>query len=305
MQKSVWIIGLLISIALAQTEFGQLPGSSLVLGQAGILSADSSTKVINYPSDDVATDVLQETLYAQIVSEINNPQLKSSTKQSENKHQLLQRCQSYYPRSIIRSDTLIIPYPPQKVDRFKEVKYIIPEEYFKNNNDFISLQPHIQLYLNPDKSTIMMNNSFLLSFYRTPAIINSSLQQYKKVLQYVYNLLLPYTIINRTQVGNIHNAIIYYKGYKEHEIKLESERKFYAFWESLCGQGSLYFFPSKIDDLETNINVYGLLYVMKDDIVNAYHFGELKVTFSKKNLNEIDKLQLDFYPFIKNKQIGN
>jgi hypothetical protein len=305
MQKLVWSTGFLVSIVLAQIEYCLLPENSPVLRQSGVLLADSSLNVIAKPSDVIATDVLQESLYGQILSEINNPNQRSHSKPPEHKYQLLEGCRQYYPNATLRSDTLIIPYPDQKVERFKEIKYFIPAKYFGDNDKPTSLQPKIQLHLNPDKSTLMINNSYLLSYYRSPGIKNNSLEQCTKVLQYIFNLLLPYTTINGTPAGYNYNAIVHYKGYKEHEIKLDSEGKFYAFWESLSGQGSLYFFPSKIDDLETRTSVYGLLYVMKDDIVNAYHFGELKVTFSKLNMAEMYELRLVFYPFVMNKQIGN
>jgi len=305
MQKLLCYIGFFASVLAAQSEFCPAPDDSTILHQYAILTGDSTIKIIGKPGEEIASDVLQEKLYTQLLSEINNPRRRDHTILPENKYQLLQRCRQYYPKSIIRNDTLIIPYPPQKVDRFKEIKYFIPEGYFRNNNNFTSLQPQIQLHLNPEKSTLMINNSYLLSLYRSTDSHNNPLQHYKKVLQHVYNLLLPYTIIIRRQVKSNYNAFIHYKGYKEHNITLDSEEKFYAFWESLCGQGALYFFPSKIDDVETRIIVYGLLYVMRDDIINAYHFGELKVAFSKKNMDKIDELQLDFYPFVMNKQIGN
>jgi hypothetical protein len=305
MQKLLWSTGLLISIVLAQPEYNILSENSPVLFQSGVLPADSSVKIIIEPSDLIATDVLQESLYVQILAEIKNPTRGIYTAPPENKFQLLQRCLDYYPKAVLQGDTLIIPYPPHKVERFKEVRYFIPINYFNTNSKIHSLQPQIQLHLNPDKSTLMINNSYLLSFYRSPRIKNKSLHQCKKVLQYIFNLLIPY--MNKNELGTEFNnrAVVHYKGYTEHEINLESEKKFYAFWESLCGQGSLYFFPSKVDDLEKRIIVHGLLYVMKDDILDAYHFGDLTVIYSEQDKGARYELQLDFYPFIINSQMNN
>jgi hypothetical protein len=293
MPKILWSTGLLVAISLGQTY------------QFSVQRADSSAQIIIEPSDFISTDVLQESLYVQLLMEINNPRQEITTALPQNKFQLLQRGLQYYPKAVFRGDTLIIPYPAQKVERFKEIRYFIPIEYFAEKGKIASLQPEIKLYLDPDKSTLMINNSYRLSYYRSPGIKNKSLQQSKKVLQYIFNLLLPYTNKIKKMTGYENKAVVHYKGYKEHTIQLGSKDKFYAFWESLCGQGSLYFFPSKIDDLEKQIIVYGLLYVMKDDILNAYHFGELTVAFSKQQKRERVELQLDFYPFIMNKQIAH
>jgi hypothetical protein len=303
MQKIVWWIGFLVSIFIAQSNIDMLQGNWSALSQSAVMQVDSTVRITGRPSDDVKSDVLQENLYVQILSEINTAPFIRDIKLSENKYQLLKKCQQYYPKVTLHDDTLIIPYPPQKLDRFKEVKYLIPGSYFSTIKQ-TPLQPQIQLTFNPDKSTLMINHSYLLSYYRTPGIGENSLERYKVILQYIYNLLLPYTSVSDALERYNNDAVVHYKGYTEHDIKLDSGEKYLAFWESLCAQGSLYFFPSRIDDLETSIHVYGLLYVMKDDIVNAYHFGELEVSVSKEQLTEKYAIELDFYPFVVNKQIG-
>ena len=305
MQKISLHTGLIIAIVLGQIELSSVAENAPDMYQFSVLRSDSLAKSIIEPSDFIATDVLQESLYVQLLAEINNPDRAITTNLPQNKFKLLQRSLRYYPKALLRDDFLIIPYPDRKVKKFKEIKYFIPTEYFSKNSKIVSLQPEIDLYLNLDKSTLTVNNSYPLSYYRSPGLKNISLQQSKKVLQYIFNILLPYT--NRIKKGTDYDtqAVVHYKGYKEHTIRLDSEIKFYAFWESLCGQGSLYFFPAKIDDLEKQIIAYGLLYVMKDDISNAYHFCELKVAFLKQHKSEKVELQLDFYPFIMNKQINN
>ena len=297
MQTLVWCTGLLVSILFAQTINEPGPYHSV------IVRTDSTVKITSKPSDDIESDVLQENLYIQIMSEINNPHFSTDNEPAQNKYQLLENCQRYYSKAKLRSDTLVIPYPPQKLDRFKDIKYVIPKDYFKNKNTAY-LQPQIQLTLNQEKSTVMINKAYLLSYYRSPVIPGNSSQQYRSILQYIYNLLLPYTNVSAVLERYNKKSIVRYKGYKEHVIKLDSGAKFLAFWESLCAQGSLYYFPSKIDDFESTIHIYGLLYVMKDDILHAYHFGELKVTILKQQLAEKYTLELDFYPFVVNKQIG-
>jgi hypothetical protein len=305
MRKIIWGTGLLVSIIFAQTEYISLRDNSHVFSKTVVLQADSSVKRTSKPSHDFDIDELQERLYAQIISEINNPKSDILHLTIKDKNQLIEICQQYYPKAKLNGDTLIIPYPPQKVEKFKQIRYLIPPSYFEKNSTITSLQPQIELYLNPDKSTLLINNTYFISLYRSPRVDNSSIRQYKKILQYIFNLLLPYTYKMNT-IGNSKNkTIVYYKGYKEHTIHLESAEKFYAFWESLCGQGALYFFPSKIDDIESSIIVHGLLYVMKDGSLNIYHFGELKVMFSKQYLNAGYEIQLNFYPFVIDKQIEN
>ena len=89
MQKLVWCTGFFVSIVLAQSDYCFLPDDSPVLHQSAVLPADSTVKIIGKPSDEVASDVLQENLYTQILSEINNPQHSNHTVLPENKYQLL------------------------------------------------------------------------------------------------------------------------------------------------------------------------------------------------------------------------
>ena len=192
MQKLVWCTGLLVYILFAQTDDEPMQDIEPGIYHSAAVGADSTVKIISKPSDDFESDVLQENLYVQILSEINNAQFSTDNEPAQNKYQLLEKCRRYYPKAKLRSDTLIIPYPPQKLDRFKEIKYVIPEDYFKNKNTAY-LQPQIQLTLYQEKSTVMINKAYLLSYYRSPDIPGNSAQQYRSILQYIYNVVRPYT----------------------------------------------------------------------------------------------------------------
>jgi hypothetical protein len=304
MQEMMWKTGFLVSIVFAQFGYCQSSDKTPDLNMSEVLNADSTVKQISNPSHDITTDVLQEKLYIQIIAEINDPQSKFYHNPPTNRLQLLNIFRQYYPNVILINDTLVIPYPHPKVEKFREIKYIIPSDYFLNHK-FHPLQPQIQLKFNSDQSTLLINNSYYFSLYQAPVIHKSTIEQLQYVVKHIYNLFIPYERLNEELKKYGNKAIVHYKGYKEHKIILNTGPQLNAFWESIFTQGSLYFFPSKIDDLESKVIIYGLIYVMKDDIITAYHFGELRITFLKQNLDNIYELVLDFYPLVVNKQIGN
>jgi len=300
MQNLLWSLCLFVSLVLAQTENRSSPKGTQTLDQSLILREDSTSRIIINSPDYYTTDALQESLYVRIIKEMENSGQDISPPPPENNFQLLSRYLEYYPKATLRGDNLIIPYPPRKVETFKEIRYIIPNNYFTNANKPLPLQPDIRLQFNQGKSTLTINESYSLSFYRSPNLKNISLQQSKNALQNVFNLIIPVEKKYLQPVDQNVKTFIDYRGYKKHQIRLESDQQLSAFLECLCRQGSLYFFPSKIDDLEERIIIYGLLYVIKDDILELYHFGELTVNFSKTHLNRITNLKLIFYPFIRN-----
>lgn len=300
MQKLLWSLCLFVSLVLAQTENRSSPKGTQTLDQSLILREDSTSRIIINSPDYYTTDALQESLYVRIIEEMENSDQHFSPPPPQNNDQLLNMYLEYYPKATLRGDNLIIPYPPRKVETFKEIRYIIPNNYFTNANKPLPLQPDIRLKFNQGKSTLTINESYSLSFYRSPNLKNISLQQSKNALQNVFNLIIPVEKKYIQPVEQNIKTFIDYRGYKKHQIRLESDKQLSAFLECLCRQGSLYFFPSKIDDLEERIIIYGLLYVIKDDILGLYHFGELTVDFSKTYHNRITNIQLIFYPFIRN-----
>jgi hypothetical protein len=300
MAKLLWCIILLVSLALAQIENHSLSSGTSSLSK--FYSADTTKRIIIESSDIPNIDVLQESLYNRIIDEIDNPKQELFNSGPKNKLQLLRHSQKYYPKATLNNNTIIIPYPQRIVKEFKEIRYGIPSNYLNNKDKTYSLEPVIRLDLNPTKSTLMINKSYLLSYYRSPKIKKNSVHQCSKALQFVYNLILPLSSKNKPTIKQNVFPNISYKGYKSHEIILRSAGEFSAFWASLHRQGSLYFFPSKIDELEEYITIFGLLYVIKDEILDIHHFGEMTVSISKTYQETITEFKLIFYPFIKNNE---
>ena len=95
-------------------------------------------------------------------------------------------------------------------------------------------------------------------------------------------------------------GMIKYKGYKIHDVDLQNSEQWLNLLEVLRQQGALYFYPSKIDDVEAHLMIYGLLYVIERGKASFYHFGELTVTFSKNNKLPENEFKLILYPYILN-----
>jgi hypothetical protein len=195
---------------------------------------------------------------------------------------------------------LTISYPEKKIKELKEIRYLIPRDYFNRKEKVSFLQPDIHLLYNQDKSTVTLNRSYTFSFYRIPGMQRNSLEQSRDAIQQIFNLIFPYPQIQDNPIYQEIKGIIYFKGYQVHEIKLDSAKQLFIFWECLRKDGSLYFYPSKIDDLDERLIIHGILYVIKDEIVNIYHFGELTISFRNSSQPIIAEFKLIFFPFIKN-----
>jgi hypothetical protein len=295
MTKLLWGTALFIALFVLQIKSNSLSLTTSVLSTS--LSVDSTRKILIESADIPNIDVLQESLYVLINEEIENPKQNYLYPFPQNEAQLLAQSQKYYPKAKLSDNTLVIPYPQHIVNSFNELRYNIPTNYFTNNS---LLEPLISLDLNPEKSTLKINNSYIASYYRSPGIRSNSVKACQKALKIIYNLILPPPFKSRAMIKQKIMPVVYYKGYQAHEIKLSSDQKFAAFWRSLHEQGSVYFYPSKFDELEENVQIFGLLYIIKDNVIDIHHFGELTVQVSKNYQNTISEFRLVFYPFIKN-----
>ena len=255
--------------------------------------------LIAQSSVDYDTDVLQESLYVHITRTLRNQNSISFPALPANKSELLEINKRYYPQAVLNNDTLLIPYPSRKVKELPELKYIIPRDFFNGSSEQVCLQPDISLTFNRSKSTITMNKSYPMTFYRSPKIRIQSLEQIKKALEYIFDMILPCAFSQIDHKNQI-KGIIHYKGYIPHDIDLENDEQFSIFLECLRREGSMYYYPSKVDNLEENLMIYGLLYVINDEFRQYYHFGELTIIFNKENFLSQSELKLILYPFIKN-----
>jgi hypothetical protein len=300
MQKLLWCTVLIISFVLAQSANNFPSENSQRLQQTPGLMRDSASRNLVEYYDSHDTDALQENLYLRIISKLREPYQESTVRPAETSFQLLQNCLKYYSSATLDGNALIVSYPEQKIKEVKEIRYLIPRDYFKQKHNVVLLQPDIHLLYNQDKSTITLNRSYTFSFYRMPGIKSNSLEPSKAAIQQIFNLIFPYPQTHNHDFFRELKGIIYFKGYQAHEININTANHLFTFWECLRQDGSLYFYPSKIDDLHERLIIHGLLYVIKDEIVNIYHFGELTISFRKSSQPIISEFKLIFFPFIKN-----
>jgi hypothetical protein len=300
MQKLLWCTVLFVSIVLAQSANNFPSENSQRLQQTPGLMTDSSSRNLVEYYDSHDTDALQEDLYLRIIAKLREPYQKNTLRPPETSFQLLQNCLKYYSNATLDGNALTVSYPVQKIKEVKEIRYLIPRDYFNQKKKISFLQPDIHLLYNRDKSTVTLNRSYTFSFYRLPGLKSNSLEQSKGAIQQIFNLIFPYPQMQNHHFLRELKGIIYFKGYQVHEIKIDSAKQLFTFWEYLRKDGSLYFYPSKIDDLGEHLIIHGLLYVIKDKIVNIYHFGELTISFRKSSQPIISEFKLIFFPFIKN-----
>jgi hypothetical protein len=249
--------------------------------------------------EDYDTDVLQESLYVRIVKILTNKESIEPPFSPDNIDELLTINQRYYPGANLSKDTLFIPYPARKVKELHRIEYTIPPDYFDKSKQSSFLKPNIKLSFNARKSTVTMNNSYPMSFYRSPQIAAHSPDRTREAIEYIFDIILPCGFSQIDHLQQV-SGIIYFRGYSSHEIELRNNQELFLFLECLRRDGSLYFYPSKIDDLEHNLMIFGLLYVMNVEFPKLYHFGELTVIFNKGNIFSPSELKLILYPFIKN-----
>jgi len=300
MHKLLWCTSLIVSFVLAQSANNfPLENSQRLQQTPGLMTDSSSRNLVEY-YDSHDTDALQEDLYLRIIAKLREPYQKSTLRPPETSFQLLQNCLKYYSNATLDGKALTVPYPKQKIKEVKEIRYLIPRDYFKQKNNVAFLQPDIHLLYNQDKSTVTLNRSYTFSFYRMPGIMSNSLEPRKAAIQQIFNLIFPYPQIHNHDFFRELKGIIYFKGYQAHEININTANHLFTFWECLRQDGSLYFYPSKIDDLHERLIIHGLLYVIKNEIVNIYHFGELSISFRKSSQPIISEFKLIFFPFIKN-----
>ena len=297
MQKVLWKISLIVLILLVC--------SRLLYTQESTLSypPDSLEKNIIEYYDANNTDVLQEDLYQRLKKRITNHAVEEDHP-PKTKFQFFQNSLKYYPQAILNGDEIVIPYPLGKFKKLTGIRYYIPSGFFENPGTDTTLQPEIILDQDSDRSTLIFNKAYSLVYYRSPGIADDDLFRSIRAIQKTYNLLLPGARMpdyNSILIkGNIN-----YKGYQPHSIQINSLSQIMVFLDELAVEGSLYFYPSRIEIQEDRILIIGLLYVIKDDILNIYHFADTSIIFTNTITPEYSEFKIKFYPYIKNLHVTN
>ena len=285
--------------------------SKLILIALGVLFSvqDQELKMNSNSTEQGSnTDILQEELYQYLLEGIEQKQSNTIRSVISNRPQLLDTAKQYYPLAELEGDELIIPYLHQKVKELKEIRYRISDNSFGPGKKEFVLNPQLIISHNASGSTLLFNNAFPVSFYRSPRVARTSLEQITVVLQRIYKMFFPLTR-DLIETNPMHiTGYIHYRGYQVHENVFDSIEELSSLCWMLTKEGSVYFYPSKIDELEDTIMIYGLLYIMRDKKDMYYHFGEVSAIYGKANKPVLREFKLIFYPYIKNisgSDIGN
>lgn len=246
------------------------------------------------------TDVLQEDLYHRLVSRIENHTSINENPIPTTRFQFFQNSLKYYPEATLKGEMFIIPYPQGKFKNFKEMRYHIPSDFFKDNYPESSLQPEITLQKSTEKSTLIFNNAYTLVFYRSPGIKSDALLKSTQAIQKIYNLILPGSQKSEPDKSFYIKGTLFFKGYQPHTITFTTLSQLRLFLDELTVEGSLYFYPSRIEIHQKTIIINGLLYVIKDNILNIYHFAEIDIIFTNTSTPDYSEFKMTFYPYIKN-----
>jgi len=255
--------------------------------------------------DDHDTDVLQEELYQRLKRKIDNHSPDKGNKAPKTQFQFLQNTIKYYPEAVLNGEILAIPYPQGKFPNLKEIRYHIPSDFFTNANPDLALQPEIVLDQGAERSTLTFNRAYTLIFYRAPETDDDALLESIHAIQKIYNLLLPDAQKPDSDKTLLIKGNLIYKGYQPHTIALTSLSQIRLFLDELLMEGSLYFYPSRIEIHKNNIMINGLLYIIKKDILNIYHFADTTVLFTNASTPEYSEFKIKFYPYIKNLHVTN
>jgi len=243
------------------------------------------------------TDVLQENLLNMIMIHMNNNYNTGNAYSiPKDRSKLLEQVNRYYPESIIQDDEILIPYPQRITKVLKEIRYEILGEKFDSGFSFSEINAQVNLEYKKDRGLITMNNTCKISLYQTPGIQHYTIEQSEKALQDIFKMILLFPFINAKDVYTNLKGFVQYRGYNVHKIILATRHEWAIFWEVLRKEGSVYFYPSRIDDLENVLLIHGLVYVIKDNKYDLYHFGELTIRFPKGNTDM--EINLIFYPFV-------
>jgi hypothetical protein len=248
-------------------------------------------EITNKLSNLTDTYELQEDLFNRIKRSILEE--PKNTKSLLTKDKIFEKITQIYPNAIVNSDTVTIPHPKQGIKVMDGIEYLIQDTIFKP-----MVASRLKLNYNEENSTIILNNAYPISFYKSPQIENLPIDQLTIALESVYNLFIQFCHKNNVINFGQMTGEVQYRGYQKHNLDLKNIYEWNHFWNVLYNEGSVYFYPSRIDYLKNEINIQGLLYVIKDQNMNFYHFGEL-ITHLPQERSELDvKLELNFYPFL-------
>jgi len=238
------------------------------------------------------TDELQENLFRDLETVF-----RENNQNKQNKFLSLKERIKYitenYPKSHIKEDTLKINYPNLGLKTLSEMNYILAQD--NAGPKFSSI---IQIKMNEAGSALLLNGRYPLSFYQAPGLNKDYKPIVKTAVEHLFNQFICMSFAAKEAYPWEISGTVKYRGYLYHNLSVPATAKWAALWQELKQEGALYFYPSSIDILENEIVVHGLIYILKDEQMNFYHFGEVAARFSDfQNLSRIN-IELNFYPFL-------
>jgi hypothetical protein len=244
------------------------------------------------------TDKMQDYLYQKIVSHLKKSEQVQSSKNIHNKSQLIDYLRQNYPQGTIQKDIIHIPYPKLSTKVLNEMRYKIARHIFDLGFDPTQINSIINLNYNKEDGTVILNNACRFSFYNSPKRDDGITDRSESALQQLYNMLLLFPHVNGEDSYSDLKGDIQYRGYKNYRLALSTSKKWAKFWQIVRQEGSVYFYPSHIAFLTDELVIEGLIYVIRDNNLNLYHFAELKAHFFEYKETTSMELDLNFYPYV-------
>ena len=238
------------------------------------------------------TDELQENLFTALGKSIK------TVGPVQHNSDVIKSIISVYNNIKIKKDTLQIDYPDIGMKALKNINYIFKKR--EDKEDFYSL---ISLQGNNIEETLTLNKSYPLSIYNNFNRIDK--HKMEQAIAALYNQFIQMQFANYDFSQWQIKGIVKYRGYLYHDIIINNTLGWTAFLRELAKEGALYFYPSAIETAQDKIIVHGLIYILKDQQMNFYHFGEIVAKFNKlNNLNNIE-IELNLYPFLSRVGVKN
>lgn len=234
---------------------------------------------------------LQKRLFLRIKDNMTLWENEDKSYQIDNRAQFISLIKSNYPQSIIHSDTLLIPMPKRFNGNSSSIPYLIQKRLGRG-----TILPLLSITEDKAAGTIRINNSSNISFYKAPSIHSRTMDKVKDALQKTFIFARFYSLASVFNSDEPIAGDFNYEGYKKELLKFNNNQQSKKLFCALQKEGSIYFFPSHVDMLDNEIIVKGLIYIIKDENLNYYHFGELETRFSGKAKGL--KFRLTFYPYL-------
>jgi hypothetical protein len=285
------------NIQISKIEY-QEQSSFLSIVASVPFSSDIFFRIAHDWAEAKNSDILQENLYHRIISRLNNTDSAISLISLESRLELLNYLKENYPEGNEQRDLFVIPYPQSLQHIINEIRYKIQVHQPGLGSNPINVDPIIQLEFKQDRGILILNNTCNISYYSPHDHNNSDLHNSEQVLKKIFNMFILIPFIADKEFNKNLKGQVYYRGYKVHTINLISDHQWSNFWQVLRMEGSLYFYPTKIDDLGNEMIIGGLIYIHRNKRMDFYHFGELTINIPMdKNGMELS-MKLDFYPYI-------